>query len=80
MMRAKCGRCHWEFDTVAIPGPALDVANAMQRRAVCPLCTSGQTFLANSRPLTADEIAAKGLGPLGAASTSVPASNTEPAS
>lgn len=68
MMRARCAACSWTFDLVALPGPATDVANTMQRRAACPLCYHGRSYMADPRPLTVDEIAAKGLGPLGIAS------------
>lgn len=77
MMRAKCGACSWVFDLAALPGRALDVAETVKRRAVCPLCYDSRALMAEARPLSDDERAAKGLGPLGAASaTASPAEVT----
>ena len=73
MMRAKCQSCAWVFDVVATPGPLTDVAHTMQRRAACPLCYHGTSHVAPSRPLTDDEVAAKGLGPLGSAAVTTSA-------
>lgn len=68
MMRAKCVQCHWVFDVASLPGEALTVCRVMSARTPCPICYADGAVMADPRPLTTDEIAAKTLGELGAAS------------
>ncbi len=56
MIRAKCKACEWVFDVVAIPMVLQLAADTMSSRSACPMCGCCESFFADSRPLTGDEI------------------------
>ena len=61
MMRARCHRCGWIFDVVALPMP-VDAACRAMLASRCPMCAnSNANMTAPSRELTAEEVAQKRL-------------------
>lgn len=54
MIRARCAKCDWVFDIMAIPAPALRMK--VVGKAHCPMCCNVKgNLMADPRPLTEAE-------------------------
>lgn len=57
MFRARCNRCRWLFDVVALPA-AVEIVASVCASTACPLCGNRDgNRIGDSRPLTPEETA-----------------------